>query len=698
MQIKDGIGLFEDFILPNFKRFLKTLNQLTFEFLIKSYLMNGSIKPDFLVERILFCRPKFDNFPFIETPIKDYEFKLATLQSKGGHLLHLQSIQVLKIYPPECFIWLQHFIKPCACIIPDKEDRKGAPYFLKHSFLDVLKTSYNDLKAVITKKMMICDVCGTSYKESDQNRVFLNCQKVEAFIPEISKKTHLWLLDGFLNRLKPGMRFNGVCYYDLNTDFSVQNSRYLGVFKEYFVLISANIYLNVLNKPFFQELSTLTPIKSKETGLYSDFLDLKAFCNKTVGTALPDDTLMALRVALLASVMSKNRDFLKFYSNESKNIIKPHQPQNGDFLSVTDEYNMHVFIMGENEGLVLRCILELGAKLENFGVWPYNSDDNTLHEFLMQMQNGVIFIPDAGARLRKSEQYLITKILRREEIELQNKEKLLLNVALWFYGSPNGNGRIPKEPEAWTVREVLLLESSDNLDLVIDVSRRNANLKRIKHIRFDIKSSQKLVEGFVNRKPLAQKSVVFRREPDDFLENFKGKLHEIKENYNENKEFLNYHDDDDPNPAYSILKDQPVKLMQAYFKLARKAKTYSLSNYHSFRKICSALSLIRGFYTGKNNQKIELIDVILGVMLDELSTSNKLKETEKVNSVVFGTVKGSKIGNFWLDCEDENVDEEINLEFKKDKSFLTRKEREKKAFYDIYQEIMELCARVGVGN
>ena len=110
------------------------------------------------------------------------------------------------------------------------------------------------------------------------------------------------------------------------------------------------------------------------------------------------------------------------------------------------------------------------------------------------------------------------------------------------------------------------------------------------------------------------------------------------------------------------------------------------------------MSLIRGFYTGKNNQKIELIDVIFGVMLDELSTSNKLKETEKVNSVVFGTVKGSKIGNFWLDCEDENVDEEINLEFKKDKSFLTRKEREKKAFYDIYQEIMELCARVGVGN
>ena len=83
----------------------------------------------------------------------------------------------------------------------------------------------------------------------------------------------------------------------------------------------------------------------------------------------------------------------------------------------------------------------------------------------MRMQNGVIFIPDAGARLQKNELDLITKILRIEEIELQNKEKLLLNLVLWFYGSPNGK---------LTVKDVLLLESFDNLDLVIDISRKNS--------------------------------------------------------------------------------------------------------------------------------------------------------------------------------------------------------------------------------
>jgi len=664
------------------------LDQIIYEFLTQNFLINGIPKPEFLLERTLSCHPNFQNFPFIETPIKDHEFKLHTFQSKTGHLIHLQSIQVLKIYPQECFLWLQHFIKHCDCLIPQKEDSKGPPYFLKHSFLDVLKSNYNDLKAVIRKKLMICDLCGIPYKECEQNRVFLNCQKVEAFMPELSKKTHLWLLDGFLNKLKPGMRFNGVCYYDLNTEFNVQNSRYLGVFKEYFVLVSANLYLNVLNKSFFQEMANSTPIKAKENGLFGEWLSLKSFCNKTMGiNYLPEDTLMALRVALLASVIHKNKDFMKFYSNESKAIIKPQQ--NNDFLSVSDEYNMHIFIIGENEGLVLRSILELGARLDNFGVWPYNSDDNTLHDFLMQMQNGVIFIPDAGARLRKNELYLITKILRREEIELQNKEKLLLNVVLWFYGSPNG--KLPKEQDIWTVKDVLLLESFDNLDLVIDISRRNAAFKRIKHTKFDIKSSEKLIESFIfleNMKPLAQKSVVFRREPEEFLSDFK-----------ENKDLLrvdyDYHEDD-PNSACSFLKDQPLKLMQAYFKIARKAKVYSIGNYNSFRKICSALSLMRGFYDGKNNQKIELIDVIIAIMLDELSTGNKLKETEKTNSVVFGTLKGSKIGSFWLDCEGDGLEEEEEnqLEYKKDRNLETKRGRERKMFYDIYQEIIEICARI----
>lgn len=89
-------------------------------------------------------------------------------------------------------------------------------------------------------------------------------------------------------------------------------------------------------------------------------------------------------------------------------------------------------------------------------------------------------------------------------------------------------------------------------------------------------------------------------------------------------------------------------------------------------------------------------------MLDELTGSNKVKESEGVNSVVFGTVKGSKIGSFWMDCEgdldeQENNDENL-LDFKKNSSFQTKKEREKKYFYDIYEEIMAICERVGCCN
>jgi len=692
IQCKEGIALFDELIIKNYKRFLKLLNQLTYEFLTSYYSLSSISKPDFFLERTLYSFPNFSNFPLIEAPLNDFEFKSFISQSKSGHLIHLQSIQVLKIYPPECFLWLQLFIKPCDCLLPPSE-KKGPPFYLKHSFLDVLKANYNDLRAVIKKKLMVCGICGVNYHESEQNRVFLNCQKIEAFMPELSKKTHLWLLDGFLNKLKPGMRFNGVCFYDINLEFNVQNSRYLGGFREYFVLISANLFMNVMNRTFFQGISKKITNNlhgfPKESGLFGQWLAIKALCNIAIGfNLLPNDTLISLRISLFASLTLKNRVFLNFYSESSKSFIKP--ANNSDFLPISDENNLHLFIIGENESLITRTILEIGSNLENFGIWPYNSDDNSLYDFLMHMQDGIIFIPDAGARLKKNELYLLTKILRREEIDINNKEKLFMNSTLWFYGIPNIKPQ--KEAIIWTIRDILPLESYDNLDIVIDISRRNAGLKRIKHEKFDLKASDKLLNAFLREKKqvLEKKSVILYNNSGICEENLKENLKKIPEfqpDYHENDEIAD-------NPSHKYLKDQPLKLMQAYFRTARKAKAYSIGNYNSFRKTCIAISLIRGFSYGKNNGKIELIDVILAIMLDEMSTSNKFKENERVNSVVFGTVKGSKIGGFWMDCEEEAGE---GLEYK-EKEIRTGRERERGVFYEIYEEIMELCARAGNGN
>lgn len=85
-------------------------------------------------------------------------------------------------------------------------------------------------------------------------------------------------------------------------------------------------------------------------------------------------------------------------------------------------------------------------------------------------------------------------------------------------------------------------------------------------------------------------------------------------------------------------------------------------------------------------------------MLDEMTTSNKIKETEAVNSVVFGTVKNNKIGSFFLDCNEmfePESQEKGNLEYDRNIFLKTKKEQEKKLFYEIYEEIMAICERVG---
>lgn len=571
---------------------------------MKFYQTSPNEIPELLNEKILYSYPNFSNFPASETPLSNYEFQNHIYNSKNGLLIYLQSIQVVKVYPPEVYLWMQFFLKNCDCENTEQEENrtKGPLYNLKHLFVNVLKNSYNDLRACIKKKLMICKTCGKDFKELESKRIFLNCQKIEAYVPELKKNTHLWVSDIYLNKLKAGMSFNAACYYDINLDFSVQNGKNLGTIKEFFVLISADLNISVLNKFFFENCLINKKLNEADNNLFDEWLDLKSFCDNNIGNKfIPKETLVHLKTALFCSIALKNRSSLPNYLKENNsNCIRPQNKT--EILSVMDEFNLHLFILGEIESVILRMILDLGNSLENFGVWPYSSDDNTLYTFLYQMQNCIVFIPDAGARLRRTEIYLLSKILKREEIEFPNKEKLFLNTSLWFYGSPNmKSNKQSKSPDIWTIRDVLSIEGFDGLDLIIDISRRNANLKRIKHLKFDLKISDQILESFscditnINEDMIVQKPLmIIKKNEEQIL------VHSLKKNEN-----CNYHDNSSFAPGNHFLKTQPNRLMQAYFKTARKAKAYSLNNYNSFRKVCLALSLIRSIYK-KKAAKIEL--------------------------------------------------------------------------------------------
>ena len=94
---------------------MKLLNQIIYEYVEQYYLTYSLEKPKYVIEKIIYSYPIYTNFPLIEAPINDYEFKAQISQGKTGKVIHIQSIQVLKVYPPECFLWLQLFFRTCDC-------------------------------------------------------------------------------------------------------------------------------------------------------------------------------------------------------------------------------------------------------------------------------------------------------------------------------------------------------------------------------------------------------------------------------------------------------------------------------------------------------------------------------------------------------------------------------------------------------
>lgn len=555
----------------------------------------------------------------------------------------------------------------------------------------------------------------------------MNCQKVQVYVKELKKKNlELWLVDKFVGKFPVGAKFNGICYYDQNVKYSMQNNRMLGITEEYLQLVSPNFAGNCLNIEFFKEIMSKFNIASfdkinnqemlldfkndhekTEKGsidaLFESWLVFHQIANLFATNTLPPDQYLSFRITLMASIFLKNRDYIKNYPNFPEKVIcSSFEPSS--FPSIIDEYNLHVFIMADFETVVFDSIIEFTKKINNIGIWPYYSDDESLLDFLLSVQNGILLINNVQ-RLKKNELYFISKILRREEIELGGV-KVSLNCAVWCIGDTaisSKKTRNNEKVEILTVKDFVAIDCFDNFDVVLDLTRKNNLTKKINH-NFDYSYADFFLQKFqmntitknyfnidslISRQNIriATKNKEHNFSREDFKKNYSKNDSSIQQDVNENSLEQNFKKE---------LYLSPNNILQKYFQIARKAKTYSVGNYNSLRKLTIALSILRNFFlTRKQNRlflkkevKFDEIDVIVGIMIDEMSTACKFKENSySNNAVVFGTVKNSKIGNFLMGLDLE--------EFQKEKEVLTKNEKEKKGFLEIYGEIMELCCKRG---
>ena len=552
----------------------------------------------------------------------------------------------------------------------------------------------------------------------------MNCQKVQVYVKELKKKTlELWLVDKFVGKFPVGAKFNGACYYDQNVKYSVQNNRMLGITEEYLQLVSPNFAGNCLNIEFFKEIMSkfniVTYEKMNNQEMLSDFkldhekteknsidilvenwLSFHQIANLFGTNTLPPDLYLAFRITIMASIFLKNRDYIKNYPNFPEKIIcSSFEPSS--FPTIIDEYNMHVFIMADYETIIFDSIIEFTKKINNIGVWPYYSDDESLLDFLLSVQNGIILINNVQ-RLKKNELYFISKILRREEIELGGV-KVSLNCVVWCIGDTIISAKKAKnndKTEILTIKDFVAIDCFDNFDVVLDLTRKNNQTKKINH-NFDFTYTDFFLQKFqtttVTKNYFNMDSLISRQNIRIPTQNkdFNFSREDFKKNYSKNdSSFLNENSFDQNFKQELYL--SPNNILQRYFQIARKAKTYSIGNYNSLRKLTMALSILRNFFLIKKQNKLFLkkevkfdeIDVIVGIMIDEMSTASKFKENSySNNAVVFGTVKNSKIGNFFMGLDLE--------ELEKEKEVLTKREKEKKGFLEIYGEILELCCKRG---
>ena len=322
----------------------------------------------------------------------------------------------------------------------------------------------------------------------------------------------------------------------------------------------------------------------------------------------------------------------------------------------------------------MRAILDATTQLENFYIFPTIYDNQSLLDFLLKVNGGILLIKNPH-RLKKNEADIVNQILKKSEICIDQKfGNVKINCAVWMVSSeaiakPNntkGGWKILSIQDFWPC------STSDCFDIVLDLCRIN-NIYKGVHTRFDFNYCNNLLQKMTR---------VFNEDGDDTLVKaqdpmMKSIVRSLSKNVRK-VERKNMGEITRRNHQNTIF------FLKKFYTKSRKNKQISIASLNSMRKIANASSILRTmangmekmYSFGKNGEVyLEVIDAVIAVMFNEKTSLNR----HGPENVVFG----GKITRFFMN---QNQDLDIVEGIDDTPLYL---EKSDKQFLKIYQDILD---------
>lgn len=449
-------------VLEFFPKFLRRLPENILRVLERSHqnLATDDQKDQYREENF-YCLPLITNSPLFTLPSLDAQRQIDVALKKNGILLHLTKIAILKVFQPEYFLYAQTYRPQCKC-------EEAYPRFRTNSFLKMLKHCGDDLRGSQTlaegrsEKYVVCPICQKIYCEDKKSRKYLNCQKMVVYVQDFSRTFTIYTTNSLFlqpDLVRPSQQLFGLAYYDVALDVSGSDKggRLFGRPREYMLALDLKPYQPVINRCYlttvinsFQDFALSYQNQQQQQHLQSlfdplnpeavssEFCCMRQAADKYFGDRLPEDVLAGYKLSVLLSLVFRNRDNLRPISRQACNRVrrpnlgspKPQvafQEKKGQKWS----NNLHLCLVLENDSYFVDILKGIGRKLENFGVWPYCYDHDSLMQQLMRCNNGIILVPDAQ-RLTRRDLSLIERILKCEPIDLGKGVQVQLDATIWF--------------------------------------------------------------------------------------------------------------------------------------------------------------------------------------------------------------------------------------------------------------------------
>jgi hypothetical protein len=380
--------------------------------------------------------------------------------------------------------------------------------------------------------------------------------------------------------------------------------------------------------------------------------------------------MINLKLALLMSVLLINRPSLKpivdYQSLKKAQTMADHSKT----PTIIDE-RLHVFVFTDQFEIVSKTLYNLIDNLENAFFFPSVYDNNSLMEFLIRLNGGILVIFEPN-RLKKSEVNLINQLLKGDNIFInESYGSLKINCAVWILASEP-----IKERKDWKVETIqdYWQGDPDYFDIILDLSRINNLIKGV-NLKMDLSYADSLLRdhfgGFGCEEEEEISQPAFKKQsvtkPRNETEPNKENLEDVMRNNNV----------------------QSLTLMKRFYSASRKSKQVAVTDLNSLRKIAAASNLLRSLafgidkikhYYSKEFPDLEIIDVVVAILMNEETTMNR----KGGENVVFGCTITKFFG------QDERDMQAWDKPNGHDGSILGPRE---KKFLEIYQDILDFVNR-----